>query len=263
MPKPTLGFCGLGAMGLGMATNLVSRGYTVKGFDVSPAAVSNFQKAGGIPVKTLSVSANSSPFYIVMVANSIQAQQALFDEKDSIASALPEGAVLCMCCTVSASYIKSVAAELSKRNRGDIRLVDCPVSGGANRAARGKLTIMCGGEPEVLELASPLLEDLTDPGGLFVVEGGLGQGSNMKMCHQVLASVQILAVGEMFGLGFALGLDAEELKGRILESDAWSWIFENRSPRTIKQDYVPAASALSIITKDTVSQFRLPSIYAS
>lgn len=253
MPKPPIGFCGLGAMGLGMATHLVSRGFFVKGFDVSPAALSSFQKAGGKPAPSLSDSAQDSPLYILMVANQDQAQKALFDANDSIVEALPEGAVLCMCCTVSPMYVKSVGAELLKRNRSDIRLVDCPVSGGAGRAASGDLTIMCGGKAEAVKLASPLLEELTDPGGLFIVEGGLGQGSSMKMCHQVLAVVQILAVGETLGFAAHLGLEAEEITKRVLEGEAWSWMFQNRSPRSIRGQFEHPVSALSIITKDSVS----------
>ena len=258
MPKPTVGFCGLGAMGAGMATHLLSQGYTVKGFDSSPAASSKFQSAGGKPAPSLADSAQNSPFYILMVANSIQAQSAIFDGEDSILDSLPDDAVLCMCCTVSASYVHSVWAELQRRNRGDIKLVDCPVSGGAVRAAKGELTIMCGGKPDALELAGPLLEELTDDGGLFIVEGGLGQGSNMKMCHQVLAAVQILATAEAYGFGTALGLDPEDIRERIISSDAWSWMFENRSPRTISGNYSPPASALYIITKDSVSRLVLP-----
>ena len=254
MPKPPIGFCGLGAMGLGMANHLVSRGFTVKGFDISTAALSNFKKAGGKPAPSLSDSAQDSPYYVVMVANYQQAHKALFDANDSIVEALPEDAVLCVCSTMSAADINEIGAELQRRHRSDINLVDCPVSGGAARAASGKLAIMCAGKPEALKLARPLLQELSDDGGLFVVEGGLGQGSNMKMCHQVLASVQILATGETLGFAAALGLEAEEVARRVIESEAWSWMFENRSPRTIKQEYQPPVSALTIITKDAVSQ---------
>ena len=253
MGKPTIGFCGLGAMGMGMATHLVSKGFTVKGFDVAPAALSRFQKAGGKPASALSDSAQNAAVYICMVANSLQAQQALFDGDDTILEGLPDGALLCLCCTVSATYVKEVKAQLRKVGRDDIQLVDCPVSGGAARAAKGDLTIMAGGEPDALDAARPILQILTGPKGLFIVEGGIGQGSNMKMCHQVLAGVQIGATAEMYGLGATLGLDAEELHKSVLNSDAWSWMFENRSQRILTQDYNPPVSALTIIRKDVVS----------
>ena len=238
---------------MGMATHLVKLGYTVKGFDVAPAALSKFQAEGGKPATALSDSAHDCALYILMVANSIQAQQALFDADDTIVEALPDGAVLYVCSTVAATYVKQVKEQLQTIGRGDIRLVDCPVSGGAARAASGDLTIMAAADAEALELAKPLLEELTAPGGLFIVQGGLGQGSNMKMCHQVLASSQIMATSEAFGLGAFLGLDANELHQRILASDAWSWVFENRAKRILTEGYDPPVSAITIIKKDSVS----------
>lgn len=82
--KPTVGFVGLGAMGFGMATNLVKQGYKVKGFDVFAKSVERFAAAGGVPAATLAESATDAPFHVLMVASADQAQQALFGEGDSI-----------------------------------------------------------------------------------------------------------------------------------------------------------------------------------
>ena len=83
--KPTVGFVGLGAMGFGMATNLVKQGYQVKGFDVFAKSIERFQQQGGIAAPSLAASATDAPFHVLMVASADQAQQALFGEGDSIA----------------------------------------------------------------------------------------------------------------------------------------------------------------------------------
>jgi hypothetical protein len=80
MPKPTIGFVGLGAMGFGMAANLVREGYPVVGFDVFPASVQRFQSQGGIPASSLRESAEGKDFYICMVASAPQVQSVLFGE---------------------------------------------------------------------------------------------------------------------------------------------------------------------------------------
>jgi hypothetical protein len=80
MSKPTIGFVGLGAMGFGMATNLVREGYPVVGFDVFPASVQRFQSQGGIPASSLRESAEGKDFYICMVASAPQAQSVLFGD---------------------------------------------------------------------------------------------------------------------------------------------------------------------------------------
>lgn len=249
--KPSIGFCGLGAMGLGMATNLVKQGYSVTGFDVYPPSLEKFQKAGGIPSASLSESAKDKPFYIVMVASAAQAQPALFAE-DGIVNALPKGATLLLTSTVPSSYAQSVEQELKSIGRDDIFFIDAPVSGGAGRAADGTLTIMAGASAAALEKGQWLLAEMSAPSKLFIVEGGIGQGSNMKMVHQVLAAIQILAVSEGYGFGARLGLNGQDVFEAVVGSEAWSWMFENRSQRTLKEDYFPGASAVTIILKDTV-----------
>ncbi|CAN9348577.1 unnamed protein product [Alternaria alternata] len=248
--KPEIGFCGLGAMGIGMATHLVKQGYPVTGFDLYPPSLEKFKAAGGTPSTSLSESAKDKPFYIVMVAAAWQAQPALFD-KDGIVGALPKGATLLLCSTVPSAYAKSVEKELVDIGRDDILFIDAPVSGGAGRAADGTLSIMAGASSMAFEKGQWLLEEMSAPSKLFIVDGGIGAGSNMKMVHQVLAAVQILALSEAYGFAARLGLNGKDVYDKVLGSTGWSWMFENRSQRTLKEDYFPGASAVTIILKDT------------
>ncbi|KAJ5612971.1 hypothetical protein N7510_006165 [Penicillium lagena] len=218
MSKPAVGFVGLGAMGFGMATHLVKEGYPVHGFDVFPASVERFKAAGGIPANSLQDSASGKQYYVCMVASAPQ----------------------------------SVAAELQSRGRGDIYFIDSPVSGGAKRAADGTLSIMAGAPDAPLESGRFLLEAMSDANKLYLVPGGIGAGSNMKMVHQVLAGIQILGGSEAMGFAAQLGLDATKTAEAIKSSDAWSWMHENRLQRMLEEDWHPGASALTIILKDVV-----------
>lgn len=152
-----------------------------------------------------------------------------------------------------AAYAQSVRDQLAARGRDDISFIDAPVSGGAIRAANGTLSIMAGGSDAALERGEFLLSEMSDAAKLYLLPGGVGAGSNMKMAHQVLAGIHILAASEAMGFAARLGLDAEEVCNAIIASDAWSWMHENRSPRMLKEDYFPGVSALTIILKDVVS----------
>ncbi|KAL4966199.1 NAD binding domain of 6-phosphogluconate dehydrogenase-domain-containing protein [Aspergillus stella-maris] len=249
MPKPSIGFVGLGAMGFGMATHLVKQGYPVHGFDVFPASIERFKAAGGIPASTIHESAEGKQYYIVMVASSPQAQSVLFGD-DGVVQYLPQNAVLMLCSTVSSMYAQSVVTELQNRGRGDILFVDSPVSGGAKRAADGTLSIMAGATDEALQAARDILQEMSDEKKLYLVPGGIGAGSNMKMVHQVLAAIHILGASEAMGFAAQLGLDARATATKIFASDAWTWMHENRFPRMVEEDWNPGASALTIILKD-------------
>jgi 3-hydroxyisobutyrate dehydrogenase len=137
--------------------------------------------------------------------------------------------------------------------REDIYFIDAPVSGGAKRAADGTLSIMAGASDAALEKGKFLLSEMADSQKLYLVPGGVGAGSNMKMVHQVLAAIQILSASEGMGFAARLGLNAKEIREAIIASDAWSWMHENRSPRMLEEDYFPGVSALNIILKDVVS----------
>ena len=181
-----------------MATNLVKQGYPVTGFDVYGPTLDKFKAASGIPSSSLSESAKEKAFYVCMVATAQQAQDAIFGA-DGILKGLPQGATLLLCSTVPSAYAQEVEKSLKDGGRGDVFFIDAPVSGGAIRAADGTLSIMAGASPEAIEKGQWLLQEMSAPSKLFIVEGGVGAGSNMKMVHQVLAAIQILSVSEAFG----------------------------------------------------------------
>ncbi|CAI7619080.1 unnamed protein product [Penicillium bialowiezense] len=249
MSKPSIGFVGLGAMGFGMATHLVKEGYSVHGFDVFPASVERFAAAGGIPTSSLQESAREKDFYVCMVASAPQVQSVLFGEA-GIVAALPQNATLLLCSTVAATYAQSVAAELAALGRSDISFIDAPVSGGALRAAAGTLSIMAGAPEAALEKGRFLLQEMSDANKLYLVPGGIGAGSNMKMVHQVLAGIHILGASEAMGFAARLGLGAVATADAIKGSASWSWMHENRLQRMLDEDWHPGASALTIILKD-------------
>jgi len=248
--KPAVSFIGLGAMGFGMATHLVKQGYAVTGFDVWAPTVERFKAAGGLTATSPAEAVADKQFCVCMVATPQQAQSVLVEGPNAAITTLPQGAVVLLSSTVPCEYVQSLQKQLEALGRGDILLVDSPVSGGVARAADGTLSIMAGMSETALEKARPLLAELADSKKLYIVEGGIGAGSNMKMVHQVLAAVQILAASESMGFAEQLGLDLAKTKDTVLASDAWNWMFEHRTPRMLTE-YQPIASAINIIMKDT------------
>ncbi|KJR87790.1 3-hydroxyisobutyrate dehydrogenase [Sporothrix schenckii 1099-18] len=256
--KPDVAFIGLGAMGFGMATHLVKQGYAVTGFDVWQPTLDKFAAAGGQTATTPAAAVAGKSVCVCMVATAQQAQQVLVEGDAAAAAALPQNAVILLCSTVPCGYVQSLAATLADPQgpvrRPDLLLVDCPVSGGAARAADGTLSIMAGASPDALANAAgrTVLADLADPTRLYyLVGGGIGAGSNTKMVHQVLAANQILSGPEAMGLAVRLGLPANTATlEALLQSPGRSWMFGHRGPRMV-DGFQPLASAVNIIVKDT------------
>lgn len=251
-PKPAVSFIGLGAMGFGLATNLINKGFPVTGFDVWAPTLDRFRQAGGSSAPTPAEAVADKPLCVVMVATAQQAQSVLLEGDAPALPALPRGAALLICSTVPAAFVQGLAAQLARLGRHDVSLIDCPVSGGATRAAQGTLSIMAGATETAIAKGTELLRAMSDPNKLYLVAGpdAIGAGSNLKMCHQVLAAVQILSASEALGFAAHLGLDLNTASDEILKSDGASWMFENRLPRLLAADFKPIASAVTIILKD-------------
>jgi 3-hydroxyisobutyrate dehydrogenase len=103
---------------------------------------------------------------------------------------MTQGGVVLLMSTVPPSVAISIQEKL-QASRSDLHLLDCPVSGGVARAALGDLTILCGGEAAAIEVARPVLASMSGTKGnaanLWIIPGGVGKGSAVKMTHQALA----------------------------------------------------------------------------
>lgn len=144
MNSPTqprkLGFAGLGAMGFGMVSNLIKKGFAVSGFDVSVSALERLAKIGGRPCTSAAETAKDQHKFFIMVATPAQADAVIFGPQGLI-DTLPEKAIVCLFSTVPPIYVTSLPERLRVAGRQDICLLDCPVSGGFVGAANGTLSV--------------------------------------------------------------------------------------------------------------------------
>jgi 3-hydroxyisobutyrate dehydrogenase len=124
--------------------------------------------------------------------------------------------------------------------------IDAPVSGGAKKAAEGQLTAMTSG-PAAFERFAPLFEAIAEK--LYRLAEKPGQGSTVKMIDQLLAGVHIAAAAEAMALGIKAGADPATLFEVISNSAGSSWMFQNRVPHILAEDYT-ALSAVNIFVKD-------------
>ncbi|KAK5138190.1 hypothetical protein LTR08_004885 [Meristemomyces frigidus] len=246
--KPTVGFAGLGAMGGGMAKNLVKEGFQVTGFDVYQPLVDSFVEAGGKPAKTPKEAATDVDYFVSMVANAAQNASLLLEGEDCVVKGLGKGKTFILCSTTPPSFLHELRKRLDEEaNRPDIKLLDCPVSGGTIRAANGTLSIFSSGPDEHLDEAKEVLECMS--GNLYRM-GGISNGTKTKTVHQLLAGVNIITASEAMGLAATVGLNTRSVMEHVQKSGGDSFMFSNRAPHMIDNDW-KALSALGIILKDT------------
>ncbi|KAJ5409006.1 hypothetical protein N7509_002889 [Penicillium cosmopolitanum] len=246
--KPKVAFIGLGAMGMGMAIHLLEDSFAVTGFDVNPMALEKLLAMGGASATSPKECAQGASFVICMVANSTQTEDAFFADSTGAVFGMEQNATVMLCSTVAPGFPGEILDRIHQVfQRPDIRLLDCPVSGGTIRAARGMLTILSSGPTDVLNTAQPILKSMSE--NLYEIEGGLGAANKVKLINQHLAGVHIAVSAEAMGLAATLKLNTKEFYETVLKSPACSWMFENRVPHMLSNDWTPH-SAISIFVKD-------------
>ncbi|KAM6557353.1 hypothetical protein CsatB_004372 [Cannabis sativa] len=240
-----IGFIGLGAMGFGMASHLLKSNFSVIGFDVYKPTQTRFSDIGGLIGNSPAEVSKDVDVLVIMVTNESQAENALFGDSGAI-SALPAGASIILSSTVSPGFVSQLERRLLNEGK-DLKLVDAPVSGGVKKASLGTLTIIASGADEALKSTGLVLSALSEK--LYVIKGGCGAGSVVKMVNQLLAGVHIASAAEAMAFGARLGLNTRILFDVITNRRGTSWMFENRVPHMLDNDYTPY-SALDIFVKD-------------
>lgn len=84
---------------------------------------------------------------------------------------------------------------------------------------------------------------------LHTVQGGIGVASSVKLVNQLLAGVHIAAAAEAMAFAARLALHTRVAFDILMQTDAWSWMMENRTGQMLDADWTPH-SALAIFVKD-------------
>ncbi len=239
----TIGFIGLGAMGMGMARSLLRAGMTVRGYDVVPAAVAAFEEAGGMGASSVAEAAHNADILVVMVLNAEQVEGVLFGEGNAVAQLAAEATVM-VCSTVPPAYARQTAQRLKAQS---LEMLDAPVSGGTVRAAEGELSVMASGSPAAFARTEAVLAAVA--ANVYRLGDECGQGSSMKMINQLLAGVHITVAAEAMAFAAKAGMDLSTVYDVICNSAGGSWMFQNRVPHILADDYTPH-SAIDIWIKD-------------
>jgi len=233
---------GLGSMGFGMALSLARKGFDVAGTDVSAEAVKRFA-AHGRAATNVREAATGATVLVVVVVNAAQTRAVLFGPEGA-AGALPKGAAVVSCATMSPKDAEALAAEAEGHG---LLYLDAPISGGAQRAAEGALTVLASGSDAAFAAAQPALDAMAAK--LYRLGDKPGIGAAFKMVNQLLAGVHIAAACEAITFAKRLGLDIGKVYEVITAAAGNSWMFENRVPHILEGDYTPK-SAVDIFTKD-------------
>lgn len=238
-----VGLVGLGAMGRGVAANLLAKGYRITGCDVRPDA-GEALRARGAAFVTRPADLADCDIVVSFVVNDRQTEAVLFGDH-GLASRWQPGRIFVMSSTVAPSYARDVGERLAQHG---ITLIDAPVTGGAAGAARGTLTIMASGPAAAFARAKPVLEAFGTR--VYHLGEANGAGAEMKVVNQLLCGVHLAAAGEALAMARRQGLPLETVHEILCSGSASSWMLGDRGPRMVKRSFDDITSAVDIFVKD-------------
>jgi len=216
----TIAFLGLGNMGGPMSGNLVSAGFTVRGFDPVPAARQAAADKGVSVLDSAATAVQGAEVVVTMLPNGTLVKQCYAD----VMPTATKGALFIDSSTISVDDARSANSFAAERGFAQL---DAPVSGGVKGAAAGTLAFMVGGAADALETARPVLDAMA---GKIIHCGDSGAGQAAKLCNNMLLAVQQIAVGEAFVLADKLGLSAQSLFDVITGATGNCWAVHTNCP---------------------------------
>jgi len=227
-----VGWIGTGVMGQSMAGHLLDAGADLTVYSRTQSKAQPLLDRGASWAKSPLEVAGASDIVFTMVGFPDDVREVYFGDAGVLAAARSGQILVDMTTTLPALAVE-IAREAATRGA---RALDAPVSGGDVGAKNATLSIMVGGEPEVLERSRPLLERM---GKTIVHEGGPGTGQHTKMCNQIVIAGTIIGVCESLLYGAKAGLDLERMLSSIRGGAAGCWTLDNLAPRIIAGNFAP------------------------
>jgi len=219
----TIGFIGLGNMGLPMARNLVAAGHSVTGFDVVSEALEAARASGIEVAEDAAAAARVAEVAITMLPAGEHVRDVYLGAGQLLAAADPE-TLLIDSSTIDVATAREVHGAAGEAG---LAMVDAPVSGGVSGAEAATVTFMVGGSDEAFAHAQPILSLM---GRNILHAGGPGTGQAAKTCNNMILGISMIAVAEAFNLGEALGLEAERLFAISSKASGSCWAMLNHHP---------------------------------
>lgn len=233
MTAKTVGFVGLGAMGRGLAGNLVRKGFDITVWDIAPAAIETMVAKGARKAESIAALAASVDVICTMVPDAPDVKRVALGDDGIIAGAHP-GLIYVDFSTVDPTTSRTVGAALAEKG---VKMLDSPVGRGVPEAEAGTVTFMVGGDAATLEEVRPILEAMSSE---IMHIGDLGAGTTIKLVNNYLAAGMVALVAEAASFGIKSGVTLEQIIALSDKTGTSNKILNTVLPsKGFKADYTP------------------------
>ncbi len=238
----TVGFIGLGIMGLPMAGNLIKKGFPLIVYNRTPGKADELLNLGADLAATPAEAARACDVLITMLSDDMALQEVFYGQ-DGVMEGIRLGLTVIDCSTVSPETSRKLNKELAGHYAD---FLDAPVTGSKPGAVDGTLTFMVGGSREAFVENLPLFQAM---GEKIVYMGPSGAGSQTKLAHNTISAINMSALAEGLAIASKSGIDPERFMEVLLNGGASSKIAASKGPRILERNFTPQFP-LQLMLKD-------------
>jgi 3-hydroxyisobutyrate dehydrogenase len=230
--KTRLGWIGTGVMGRSMCGHLLDRGFEITVYSRTKSKADPLVQKGAKWADSPRVVAEKSDIVFCMVGFPADVREVMLGPNGALAGS-KQGDVLVDMTTSEPSLAIEIAQAAKAKG---VHAIDAPVSGGDVGAREARLSIMIGGDKEVVQALQPCWEAI---GKTIVHQGPPGAGQHTKMVNQILIAAGMIGVCEALLYGFKSELNLETVMQSVSTGAAGSWSLSNYGPRMMANNFDP------------------------
>ncbi|WP_342624471.1 NAD(P)-dependent oxidoreductase [Pseudomonas alkylphenolica] len=242
--RPSLGFAGIGLMGLPMCRRLLAAGYPLTVWNRSPDKCAALVEAGARQVETPAELCQAADLVLLCLADTAVVREVVFGP-EGVAKGARAGQLLVDFSSLEPTATREMAAELAALS--GMSWLDAPVSGGTPGAEAGSLAIMVGGDAPDLERVRPVLLTL---GQRVTHMGPVGAGQVTKACNQMIVACNALVIAEVVALAEQSGVDASLIAEALAGGFADSRPLQILAPQMAQSCFEPVKWHVRTLLKD-------------
>jgi 3-hydroxyisobutyrate dehydrogenase len=230
--KTRIGWIGLGVMGRSMCGHLIDKGFAATVYTRTRKTADAVIAKGATWADSPKAVAERSDVVFSIVGFPRDVREVLLGADGALVGSKSGNVLVDMTTSQPSLAVEIYEAAKAK----GVSSVDAPVSGGDVGAREARLSIMIGGDEDVVEALSPCWEAM---GKAIVRQGGPGAGQHTKMVNQTLIASNMIGVCEGLLYAYKAGLDLEIVMQSVASGAAGSWSLSNLGTRIIANNFDP------------------------
>jgi 3-hydroxyisobutyrate dehydrogenase-like beta-hydroxyacid dehydrogenase len=234
----TIGFVGVGKIGLPISENLIKSGYRVLGYRRSSLA--DFEKIGGVPAKS-PADIGKQCDVVLSCVNSPEAMDDVINGPQGLIHSARPGQVIVELGSHPVPEKQKHVATLKQKGAA---YLDGEVSGTPGMVTARKAVIYLGGDAEAAKKVEPVIKGFAD---MCLYFGPFGAATKVKLINNLLVAINIAATAEAMALGLKAGVDTDLMIKAIASGSGGSTQFGIRAPWMAQRKFQPVQGQAALL----------------